>query len=139
MSNIEISETDLLRLLNDREHILRQIKELQERGSRFVLENRRLKQQLIVNNIEVPVDFDITWREIDEDVCSFVDPSKGIMAKIDGTDAHLEIFNPQMPEVEFVDLNIRYHSDSEDGKNSIEMFIHLILNILKERGSKNDK
>ena len=139
MSNIEISETDLLRLLNDREHILRQIKELQERGSRFVLENRRLKQQLIVNNIEVPVDFDITWREIGEDFYSFVDPSKGIMAKIDGADAHLEIFDPQMPEVEFVDLNIRYHSDSEDGKKSIEMFIHLILNILKERGSKNDK
>lgn len=43
MSNVSISEQELKRLLEENLHMREQVKELQSRGTEFVIENRELK------------------------------------------------------------------------------------------------
>jgi hypothetical protein len=43
MGNISVNEKELRQLLVERDHLYQQVKELQERGSELLLENRRLR------------------------------------------------------------------------------------------------
>jgi len=64
-TTVRIGKKDLLRLLAENEHYAQQVTDLQTRLNELLEENRRLKQQLGPEDLEVPSEED--WKNAPED------------------------------------------------------------------------